>query len=84
MNWGFNVYSRRYVDNIEDLHRSRRPVQDWTLSYEEAVGKDIPPLPDDEQEDSKSQPIAISLLVHQSIDHRSFSEFNNSIDNRSL
>ena len=84
MNWGFNVYSRRYVDNIEDLHRSRRPVQDWTLSYEEAVGKDIPPLPEDEQEDSKSQPIAISLIVHQSIDHRSFSEFNNSIDNRNL
>ena len=84
MNWGFNVYSRRYVDNIEDLHRSRRPVQDWTLSYEEAVGKDIPPLPEDEQEDSKSQPIAVSLMVHQSIDHRSFSEFNNSTDDRNL
>lgn len=84
MNWGFNVYSRQYVNNIEDLRRSRRPVQDWTLSYEEAVGKGIPPLPEEEQEDSKLQPIAILLVVRISIDHRSFSEFNKSTDNRDL
>ncbi len=42
MTWGLNVYSRQYVDNINELYRSRLSPEHWTLSYEEAIGNEFP------------------------------------------
>ena len=42
MTWGLNVYSRHYVDNINELFRSGRSPEDWTLPYEEAIGREFP------------------------------------------
>ena len=54
MTWGPNVYSRHYVDNINELFRSPK---DWTLPYEEAVGRTFP---EEELTNSELQRYAIS------------------------
>ena len=57
MTWGLNVYSRHYVDNINELFRSGRSPEDWTLPYEEAVGRKFP---EEELTNGKLQRCAIS------------------------
>lgn len=56
MDWGFNVYSRQYLDNVALLAESSLPLQDWVLSYEDAMGREIPSLPAEEQESGRLQP----------------------------
>ena len=53
MDWGFNVYSREYLENVDRLRRSKLPPQEWALSYEDAVGKPLPSLPEEETESCK-------------------------------
>ena len=54
MDWGFNVYSREYLENVDRLRRSRLPGKEWALRYEDAVGKPLPSLPEGDTESCKS------------------------------
>ena len=55
MTWGFEIYSRQYLNTVRDLQKSKIAIEDWTLSYEEAIGTRLPPLiTGEEQSDGKS------------------------------
>lgn len=76
MDWGFNVYSRQYLDNIASLYRANVRFKDWALDYDKAIGRKIPSLPEEKQDTGKSQPIAIFLAVNVNINYPSFCRTN--------
>ena len=53
MDWGFNIYSREYLENVDRLRRLKLPGKERVLSYEDAVGKPLPSLPEEETESCK-------------------------------
>ena len=54
MDWGFHVYSRRYLENVERLRLSKLPAEKWALSYEDGIGQPLPSLLEEEPESCKS------------------------------
>lgn len=53
MDWGFNEYSRQYLADVHHLQGLGLPPAKWALSYEDAIGKKIPSLSEEEQESCK-------------------------------
>lgn len=52
MNWGLEVCSLQYFEEVDYPLESKIPSDEWILTYEDAMGRDIPSLPEEEQEDT--------------------------------